>query len=67
MKLLTSDQFELMEVTGLRTQGKNLVVVGTIMGAMPTEAILTPVELRKVFKLLSFRTIAFVLQMLFSK
>jgi hypothetical protein len=67
MKLLTSDQFELMEVTGLRTQGKNLVVVGTIMGAMPTEAILTPVELRKVFKLLSFRTLAFVLKMLFSK
>jgi len=67
MKLLTSDQFELMEVTGLRTEGKNLVVVGTIMGAMPTEAILTPVELRKVFKLLSFRTIAFVLKMLLSK
>jgi hypothetical protein len=67
MKLLTSDQFELMEVTGLRTEGRNLVVVGTIMGAMPTEAILTPVELRKVFKLLSFRTLAFVLKMLFSK
>jgi hypothetical protein len=66
MKLLTSDQFELMEVTGLRTEGKNLVVVGTIMGAMPTEAILTPVELRKVFKLLSFRTFAFVLKMLVS-
>jgi len=67
MKLLTSDQFELMEVTGLRTEGKNLIVVGTIMGAMPTEAILTPVELRKVFKLLSLRTVAFVLKMLFSK
>ena len=66
MKLLTSDQFELMEVTGLKTEGKNLVGVGTIMGAMPTEAILTPVELRKVFKLLSFRTIAFVLRMLVS-
>ena len=64
MKLLTSDQFELMEVTGLKTEGKNLVVVGTIMGAMPTEAILTPEELRKVF--LSFRTIAFVLRMLVS-
>jgi hypothetical protein len=66
MKLLTSDQFELMEVTGLKTEGKNLVVVGTIMGAMPTEAILTPVELRKVFKLLNFRTFAFVLKMLVS-
>jgi hypothetical protein len=66
MKLLTSDQFELMEVTGLKTEGKNLVVVGTIMGAMPTEAILTPVELRKVFKLLSFRTCAFMLKMLVS-
>jgi hypothetical protein len=56
-----------MEVTALKTEGENLVVVGTIMGAMPTEAILTPTELRKAFKLLSFGKIMFLLKMLVAK
>jgi hypothetical protein len=56
-----------MEVTALKTEGDNLVVVGTIMGAMPTEAILTPAELRKAFKLLSFGKIMFLLKMLVAK
>ena len=64
MKLFTQDKSELMDVTSLKTEGRNLIVVGTIMGAMPTEAILTPQELRNAFKLLDFRTIAFVLKML---
>lgn len=67
MRLLTSDQSELMEVTALKTEGDNLVVVGTIMGAMPTEAILTPTELRKAFRLLSFGKIMFLLKMLVAK
>ena len=67
MKLMTSDQSELMEVSALKTEGNRLVVVGTIMGAMPVEAVLTPSELRKVFKLLSFGLVLFVIKMLFSK
>ena len=67
MKLITSDQSELMEVSALKTEGSNLVVVGTIMGAMPVEAVLTPSELRKVFKLLSFGLVFFIFKMLFSK
>ena len=51
MKLMTSDNAELMEVSAFKPEGDNLVVVGTIMGAMPVEAVLTPAELRKVFKL----------------
>lgn len=67
MKLLTSDQSELMEVSGLKTEGNNLVIVGTIMGAMPVEAVLSPAEMRKAFKLLSFSILVFLFGMLFKK
>lgn len=67
MKLFTSTHSELMEVRQITTQGNNLVVVGTIMGAMPTEAVLTPGELRKGFKLLNFKLLLFLVRMLCSK
>ncbi len=67
MKLLTSDRSELMEVSRLRADGNNLVVVGVIMGAMPTEAVLTPGELRKAFKLLSIGIVLLLVRMLFAK
>ncbi len=65
MKLLTSDNSELMEVCAFKTKGSNLVVVGTIMGAMPVEAILTPSELRKAFKILSLGIVFFIFRMFF--
>ena len=67
MKLMTSDNNELMEVSGLKSENSSLVVSGTIMGAMPVEAILTPSELRKVFKLISFALVLSIVGMLFKK
>ena len=67
MKLLTSENDELMEVSGLKREGGNLVVAGTIMGAMPIEAVLTPAELRKVFSLLTPGLVLGVLGMLLRK
>jgi len=67
MKLITSDNTELMEVSALKADGSSLIVAGTIMGAMPVEAILTPAELRKVFKLLNFKLVMFVIGMMFKK
>ena len=67
MKLYTNENTELMEVTALRSEGRQLVVVGTIMGAMPIEAVLRPEELRQVFKLLSPGLIWTVVKMFFSK
>lgn len=67
MKLLTSENDELMEVSGLKHEGGNLVVAGTIMGAMPIEAVLTPAELRKVFSLLTPRLALAVITMFFRK
>lgn len=67
MKLTTSDNNELMEVSSLKSEGSSLIVSGTIMGAMPIEAILTPAELRKVFKLLNFKLVMSILGMLIKK
>jgi hypothetical protein len=67
MKLLTSDQSDLMDVSSLKTEGNNLIVVGTIMGAMPVEAVLTPAQLRQAFKLLSLGLLFFIIGMLFKK
>jgi hypothetical protein len=67
MQLYTADNTELMEVSALRADEANLVVSGTIMGAMPIEAVLTPAELRKLFGLLSFRLVLHVFMMLFRR
>jgi len=67
MKLYTSDNAELMEVSALRVEGNDLIVEGTIMGAMPVQAVLRPAELRSVFKLLSFGTVFSILGLLFKK
>lgn len=67
MKLYTSDNSELMEVTAINANGTKLIVTGTIMGAMPVEAILTGTEFRKIFSLLSFRTMFAALRILFAK
>jgi hypothetical protein len=67
MKLFTSDSAELMDVSELRTENGNLIVVGTIMGAMPTEAVLTPAELRASLKLLNVKIVMSLIKMLFSR
>ncbi|MFA5523787.1 MAG: hypothetical protein WDA24_05455 [Tissierellales bacterium] len=67
MKLYTSDNSELMEVSALKTDDSNLIVSGTIMGAMPIEAVLTPAELRQSLKLLSAKTVWHIIKMLFKK
>lgn len=67
MKLYTMDNTELMDVSALKTEGASLVVIGTIMGAMPTEAVLRPAELRKAFKLVTPRIIFCLIKMLFSR
>ncbi len=55
MKLHTPDGNELMEVLHLEREGDQLVVRGTIMGTMPTKAVIRPENLRAAFSLLSLR------------
>ena len=65
MKLYTSDNTDLMEVSRIYPDGNNLIVEGTIMGAMPIRAVLKPPELRKVFGLMSAKTLGKAFLMLF--
>jgi hypothetical protein len=64
MKLYTMENAELMQVSTIRAEQGNLVVIGTIMGAMPVVAVVTPGELRKVFSVLSIGTMLRALKML---
>jgi len=53
MKLYASDNSELMNITAIRKDGANLVIHGTIMGAMPIRAVVKPAEARRALGLLT--------------
>ena len=65
MKLFATDNSDLMEVSKIYRQDANLIVEGTIMGAMPIRAILKPAELRRAMGIVSFRDKLHVMSMLF--
>jgi hypothetical protein len=58
MRLYTTDNSELMEITKITAEGGNLIVVGTIMGAVPVKAVLKPEDMRGAFKTMSVSTMA---------
>lgn len=57
MKLVTTENSDLMEVSAIEIEDGKVVVSGTIMGAMPLRAVVTGAELRKGLKLVSLGTI----------
>jgi hypothetical protein len=65
MELYTVDHNSLMSVKTLRPDGNNLLIEGKIMGAMPVRAVLTPDQARAALKLMDFKTILFLLTILF--
>ena len=65
MNLLNPDGSVLMEVTRFERDGSRLVIRGSIMGAMPVHAVLTPTEARGALKLLGFRLLVFLVTLLF--
>jgi hypothetical protein len=65
MKLYASDNSDLMEISRIYSEGANLVVEGTIMGAMPIRAIVKPVEVRKALCMMSLKTFFMAFLMLF--
>ena len=67
MKLHTPDGNELMDVHRLEREGDQLVIRGTIMGTMPTKAVLRPEQLRAGFSLLSIGLIFSLIGLLFTK
>ena len=67
MKLYGSDNKELMSVTSLTRDGNNLVIKGKIFGTMPLTAKLKPEEARAALKLMDFKTILFLLTIIFRR
>lgn len=67
MRILDAADKELMTVRKIEQDGNALVVRGKIFGAMPMVAKLTPSEARAALKLLDFRTVIFLLTLLFRK
>ncbi len=67
MKILDANSKELMKVSSLSRDGNSLVIKGKIFGAMPMVAKLTPEEARAALKLLDFKTVWFLLTILFLK
>ena len=67
MVLRGSDNTVLMEVSRIERKGNDLVLKGKVFGTMPMAAQLSPAEARNGLKLLNWRTLLFVLTMLFRK
>jgi hypothetical protein len=65
MKLYAVDNSDLMEIHRIYAEGRNLLVEGTIMGAMPIRAVIKPAEMRRALGLMSGRTLTRALLMLF--
>lgn len=67
VQLRTTDNESLMDVRALAQEGDNLVIEGRIMGALPIRAVLTPDQARAALKLLDFKTVLFLLTILFRR
>jgi len=67
MKLYSPDNSELMQISSLERDGDQLLIKGTAFGAMPITAQLRAVEVRHALKLMDFKTIVFLLTMLFKR
>jgi hypothetical protein len=65
MKLYTTDNTDLMEVSRIYAENGNLLVEGTIMGALPIKAVVKPAEIRRALGLMSIGTLWSAFLMLF--
>ena len=67
MKIYDGQGNALMSVKRLEQDGNDLVIRGKIFDAMPMAARLTPEDARAALKLLDFKTILFIVTLLFRK
>lgn len=65
MRLFTPDNTELIDVSAVQAHFEGLMIEGKIMGAMPVKAILSPTELRRGLRLLTFKIVLKTVAMLF--
>ncbi len=57
MRMFTTDRSELMEISSIRAEDGKVIVSGTIMGAMPVQAVISGSEMRKGYSMVSFGTL----------
>lgn len=67
MKVYDASDTELMQVRSIERDGNDLVIRGKIFGAMPMVAKVKPAEARAALKLLDWKTIFFLLTLLFRR
>jgi hypothetical protein len=67
MKIYDATGGELMQVRSIEREDNALVMRGKIFGAMPMVAKITPSEARAALKLLDFKTVLFLLSLLFRR
>lgn len=67
MSIFDGQNQELMTVRRLERDGSDLVITGKIFGAMPMKARLRPEEARAALKLLDFKTVLFLVTLLFRR
>lgn len=67
MKLYTTDNSEMMDISKIEAENGRLLITGTIMGAMPVQVVMTGTEMRKVLPLLSWKVVFTAIKMLFTK
>jgi hypothetical protein len=67
MKFVTTDKTELVAIDRVAPHKDGLEITGTIMGAMPMTAVLTPAELRRGVRFLNLRLLGALVGMLFRR
>ena len=67
MKIYDANDGGLLTVREMVREGDDIVIRGKIFGAMPMVAKVTPKEARAALKMLNFKTMLFIVSLLFRK
>ena len=63
MKIFGADNKEMIAISAIEREGRELVLRGKIFGTMPMTARIRPEEVRSALKLLNWRTALFLLSL----
>jgi hypothetical protein len=63
LKIFGADNKEMIAISAIEREGRELVLRGKIFGAMPMTARIRPEEVRRALKLLDWRTALFLLSL----
>jgi hypothetical protein len=67
LKIFGSDNQEMIAISAIERDGRELVLRGRIFGTLPMTARVRPEEVRQALKLLNWRTVLFLLTLPFRR